>query len=171
MTPVGIEPTTYRLRAGCSKPLSYEVWCGRQASNLRHPAWKAGALPTELHPQSASTDPLYFGVGVCHRGGCPLGGVSFVSHRGHDASTLTRPGLAWSDRRESNPRPSDWEPDALPLSYYRMVFEGETFPADSLSTPSDSPRGDVPPYPAKNLKLPVGIEPTTSPIPRECSRH
>jgi hypothetical protein len=27
------------------------VWSGRRDSNPRQPAWKAGALPTELHPQ------------------------------------------------------------------------------------------------------------------------
>ena len=25
-------------------------WSGRRDSNARHPAWKAGTLPTELHP-------------------------------------------------------------------------------------------------------------------------
>ena len=25
-------------------------WSGRQDSNLRHPPWKGGALPTELRP-------------------------------------------------------------------------------------------------------------------------
>ena len=27
-----------------------EKWSGRQDSNLRHPPWKGGALPTELRP-------------------------------------------------------------------------------------------------------------------------
>ena len=31
------------------------------------------------------------------------------------------PALHLSGRRESNPRPSPWEGDALPLSYSRMV--------------------------------------------------
>ena len=30
---------------------------GRPGSNRRHPAWKAGALPTELHPRPASVAP------------------------------------------------------------------------------------------------------------------
>ena len=29
-----------------------EKWSGRQDSNLRHPPWKGGALPTELRPHS-----------------------------------------------------------------------------------------------------------------------
>ena len=40
-------------------------WSGRRGSNSRHLAWKASALPTELHPHYAEhprkvlTDPLY----------------------------------------------------------------------------------------------------------------
>ena len=29
---------------------SAKHWSGRRDSNARHPAWKAGTLPTELHP-------------------------------------------------------------------------------------------------------------------------
>ena len=28
----------------------------------------------------------------------------------------------WSGRRDSNPRPSPWQGDALPLSYFRMLM-------------------------------------------------
>ena len=28
----------------------------------------------------------------------------------------------WSGKRDSNPRPSAWEADALPLSYFRIIF-------------------------------------------------
>src|SRR5688500_10166023 len=30
-------------------------WSGRRDSNPRHPAWKAGTLPAELHPPFGST--------------------------------------------------------------------------------------------------------------------
>ena len=59
--PDGLEPSTPRLSSACSNQLSYEplvevplwpIWWSRQDSNLRHPACKAGALPTELRPPS-----------------------------------------------------------------------------------------------------------------------
>jgi hypothetical protein len=51
VTPAGFEPALPRVRAG-SSPLSYgAMQCGRQGSNLRRPAFQAGALPTELRPR------------------------------------------------------------------------------------------------------------------------
>ena len=57
---------------GSALPLSHMgmschtcYWSGRRGSNSRHLAWKASALPTELHPHYAEhprkvlTDPLY----------------------------------------------------------------------------------------------------------------
>ena len=34
--------------------------------------------------------------------------------------------LSWSGKRDSNPRPSPWQGDALPLSYSRMVVDCRT---------------------------------------------
>jgi hypothetical protein len=61
--PDGLEPSTPRLSSACSNQLSYEPeigednlpsgidqWWSRPDSNRRHPACKAGALPTELRP-------------------------------------------------------------------------------------------------------------------------
>ena len=59
--PDGLEPSTPRLSSACSNQLSYEPignwqcskdrrWWSRTDSNRRHPACKAGALPTELRP-------------------------------------------------------------------------------------------------------------------------
>ena len=47
----GIEPASSAWKAGVL-PLNYarKIWSGRQDLNLRHPAPKAGALPTALHP-------------------------------------------------------------------------------------------------------------------------
>src|SRR5690606_30089154 len=75
--PGGLEPPTPRLSSACSNQLSYEPvigkasnyqpcffqghlsaqplffkWWSRPDSNRRHPACKAGALPTELRPQN-----------------------------------------------------------------------------------------------------------------------
>jgi hypothetical protein len=71
---MGIEPTTSPLPRECSTTEPQEhimhfklkidyglgcvketrlrgrEWSGRQDSNLRHPPWKGGALPTELRP-------------------------------------------------------------------------------------------------------------------------
>ncbi len=55
----GIEPVTSSLPRKCSTTepreqisLARIKWSGRRGSNSRPPAWKAGALPTELHPQN-----------------------------------------------------------------------------------------------------------------------
>ena len=50
----------------------------------------------------------------------------------------------WSGRRESDPRPTAWKAVTLPLSYSRPGY-------------------------TKNLELMMGLEPMTSPLPRECS--
>ena len=36
----------------------------------------------------------------------------------------------WSARRGSNPRPSGWEPDALPLSYSRINLDDKSLPIE-----------------------------------------
>ena len=38
---------------------------------------------------------------------------------------LCRPTQLWSGRRDSNSRPSPWQGDALPLSYFRKFGAGE----------------------------------------------
>ncbi len=35
----------------------------------------------------------------------------------------------WSGRRDSNPQPSAWEADALPLRHSRTAFRTSTLPA------------------------------------------
>ena len=68
--PDGFEPSTPRLSSACSNQLSYEpkigkwrnahprrkLWWSRPGSNRRPPACKAGALPTELRPQTWYSD-------------------------------------------------------------------------------------------------------------------
>jgi hypothetical protein len=36
-------------------------------------------------------------------------------------------GLFWSGRRDSNPQPSPWQGDTLPLSHFRMKSSLEDF--------------------------------------------
>src|SRR6056297_3664029 len=43
------------------------------------------------------------------------------------ASWLHRLENRWSGRRDSNSRPSPWQGDALPLSHFRILVEGEGF--------------------------------------------
>ena len=50
-----IRPSRYSFFLYCSL-----IWSGRRDSNPRHPAWKAGALPAELHPRDClSVAPSY----------------------------------------------------------------------------------------------------------------
>ncbi len=58
---MGIGPMTSPLPRECSTTEPLELneklfllreWSGLQDSNLRHPPWKGGALPTELSPHN-----------------------------------------------------------------------------------------------------------------------
>ena len=63
------------------------------------------------------------------------------------------PSTLWSGRRESNPRPTAWKAVTLPLSYSRATASSVHF-LDGC--------GEI-------LELMMGLEPMTSPLPRECS--
>ena len=90
-------------------------WSGRRDSNPRHSAWKAEALPTELHP-------LIFGGGWGNR-------TPNSALQGPRVPVSTNPPNSWSGRRDSNPRHLPWQGSALPtelhphcsscLSHYR----------------------------------------------------
>ena len=60
--PAGLEPATPALSTRCSNQLSYgpckkeKKWWSQTDSNRRHPACKAGALPTELWPRKVNSD-------------------------------------------------------------------------------------------------------------------
>ena len=60
--PAGLEPATPALSTRCSNQLSYgpvkgtgRNWWSQTDSNRRHPACKAGALPTELWPRKVKS--------------------------------------------------------------------------------------------------------------------
>ena len=55
------------------------------------------------------------GVKVLQTSALPLG------YGAMHKSRSPRPDNVWSGRRDSNPRPSPWQGDALPLSHFRIV--------------------------------------------------
>jgi hypothetical protein len=66
----GIGPATSPLPRECSTTephgqliqtpqISQDAWSGRRGSNSRHLAWKASALPTELHPHCGLPNHLH----------------------------------------------------------------------------------------------------------------
>ncbi len=94
--------------------LGKNIWSGRRDSNPRHPAWKAGTLPTELLPPISHSIIWWWGEDSNPRRLCqqiyslpPLS--TWVPHH------LTQLFNSW--RRDLNPRPGDYKSPALPLSY------------------------------------------------------
>ena len=73
---------------------------GRPGSNRRHPAWKAGALPTELHPRPVSVAPCIRTRGRGTRGPCRR---PFSPLRTSSASVGT-PAPWWGSRVASSVR-------------------------------------------------------------------
>src|ERR1700761_1879556 len=51
-----------------------------------------------------------------------------------DSKPCCRPGVSWSGRRDSNPRPSPWQGDALPLSHVRMLIRETPGPPPDRSS-------------------------------------
>jgi hypothetical protein len=109
----GIEPVNLFLTKEALYLLSYvgtlkQLWSGRRDSNSRHSAWKAEALPTELLPQHPE---WWWGEDLNLRRRMPtdLQSVPF-GHSGTPPSDYT----PWSQRRDSNPRPTDYKSVALP---------------------------------------------------------
>ena len=58
------------------------MWCGRRASIPRPPAWRAGALPSELHPHAVEPpegfEPPSTAVETRHSAPLSYGGGTFV---------------------------------------------------------------------------------------------
>ena len=127
--------------------LFYKIdWSGRRDSNSRPSAWKADALPTELHPPISrmKEEGGRMRVGTrAPRSSFILPTSSLLWCRGQDSNLrkalacrvyspvplTTRPPLhalsngCWSRRRDLNPRPSDYKSDALPTELRRHATE------------------------------------------------
>src|SRR5882762_295934 len=124
------------------------IWSGRRDSNSRPSAWKADALPTELHPPE--TLPIVnFQLPIRKPSKQESNRQLAIENRqslwcrGQDSNLrralarrvyspvplTTRPPLhalsngCWSRRRDLNPRPSDYKSDALPTELRRHATE------------------------------------------------
>lgn len=120
----GFEPSHYRLKAGCSEPLSYtpERWSGRRESNSRHAGWKPAALPAELRPHVWRRDgdsnpggafaPTAFQAAAINRSAIPPEIVLLTL-----VPRVASRGVTWQGRVDSNHRMSESKSDAVPLGY------------------------------------------------------
>ena len=79
----------------------------------------AAVLPLQPSPRPVTKESLRGGARKKENG-------SSLLHTGNKKRPRYHkwyPGRTWSGKRGSNPRPSAWEADALPLSYFRMSLE------------------------------------------------
>src|ERR1043165_4961282 len=124
--------TVLRGRMGCGwVVLGDLVWSGRRDSNPRQPAWKAGALPTELHPLGGRRW-IRTIVGMSRQiySLLPLAARASVREK-------TRADCqSW--RWDSNPRPPDYKSGALPVELRQQ---------DRSPNPIEGRRIDDGPYP------------------------
>ena len=108
-----------------SRPVLYRQWSGQRDSNPRPSPWQGDALPAEPCPHvnlsNASlleaTPGFEPGVKALQASALPLGHVAILASSCLDKNwPVSRPVLyrQWSGQRDSNPRPSPWQGDALP---------------------------------------------------------
>ncbi len=139
----GIEPVTSSV-SGKRSPAELIVRAGtasgRRDSNPRPSPWQGDALPLShfraisevslgdafftladqtgcpCHPPEVETgfEPVYAALQAA---ASPLGHSTRIVRRQHTRCPPTNP----SGRRDSNPRPSPWQGDALPLSHFRVL--------------------------------------------------
>src|SRR5690606_33623647 len=75
---------------------------------------------------------------------------------------------AWSGGRDSNPRPSPWQGDALPLSYFRLLW---WLRAESNRRHADFQSAALPTeLPSLFLAELTGLEPAISGLTGRCVR-
>jgi hypothetical protein len=134
-------PTKEAGRAMPGPPPGGNSWSGRRDSNPQPSAWQADALPLSysrikpivcLSPPICAADP-----------GRPL-----ADRR---RSLLQTPPIFWSGKRDSNPRPSAWEADALPAELFPLA---SAVPAHAIG-PACSPSDPI-------MVGDAGFEPATS---------
>src|SRR5215208_2480296 len=87
---------------------------GRRVSNPRRPAWKAGALPTELLPRNVWN--VWTGKDSNLRSQWrQIYSLFPLTAREPVRENIRRSQRSW--RWDSNPQPADYKSAALPLSY------------------------------------------------------
>ena len=85
-----------------------------------------------------------------------------TSLEGWSSTIELHPQKNWSGRRDSDPRPSPWQGDALPLSHFRIIGGGRWIRTIECSANGFTVR---PLWPlgnsSKKMELAIGVEPTT----------
>ena len=96
-------------------------WSGQRDSNPRPSPWQGDALPAEPCPhiwfQKLEATPGFEpGVKALQASALPLGHVAILASCLIKSWLVTQPAhlRQWSGQRDSNPRPSPWQGDALP---------------------------------------------------------
>lgn len=102
---------------------SIQYWSGKRDSNPRPSAWKADALPAELHPHFCGERRIRTSVGVRRQ----IYSLLPLTARPSPQQTFSFL-KSVSHRRDSNPRPTDYKSVALPAELrwhagYSYFFE------------------------------------------------
>ena len=117
---VGLEPTTNRLRAGCSASRATRALVLTRRIELRSSGLQPDALPSELSQDRGGGGGNRTPLMPCSQGRWP----AFSPHL-----------RIWSARRDSNPRVAGCKPGAIQFCYAPMVGRAGIEPATSeLST-------------------------------------
>ena len=97
------------------------TWSGQRDSNPRPSPWQGDALPAEPCPhvrlsKLEATPGFEPGVKALQASALPLGHVAILASCLIKSWLIAQPAhlRQWSGQRDSNPRPSPWQGDALP---------------------------------------------------------
>ena len=104
-----------------SQPARLRQWSGQRDSNPRPSPWQGDALPAEPCPHVwfsnlEATPGFEPGVKALQASALPLGHVAILASCLIKSWLVSQPARLrqWSGQRDSNPRPSPWQGDALP---------------------------------------------------------
>ncbi len=149
----GRRPTSTKTSRGLvsllTKPLPYPTTPGIRKALLWQHFWFWRRQPDSnwrIEVLQTSALPLGYGATGCktRRTGFQLGTNSLASRRVRTPGRESRSSAMryckylWSGRRDSNPRPSPWQGDALPLSHFRMLshIEPNMVARDGIEPPT-----------------------------------